>query len=75
MMTATRVPPPTAEAAQPGADDEVGADADDGGDAGGDLEEAIDDIVDNLDETQAAQGGGSATLVVGDQEWTFDRVL
>jgi len=63
---------PTDDAAQPGADDEVGADADD---AGAELGEAIDDMVDNLEDTQAAQGGGSATLVVGDQEWTFDSVL
>jgi hypothetical protein len=33
------------------------------------------DLVDDLAETQASQGGGSATLTVGDQTWTFDSVL
>ena len=44
----------------------------------GDSENLPDDIqdkVDDLEDTQAAQGGGSATLVVGDQEWVFDSVL
>lgn len=35
----------------------------------------IDDLVDNLEDVQASQGGGSATLVVGDQEWNFGSVL
>lgn len=41
-------------------------------DAAADIAE---DLVDNLAETQASQGGGSATLTVGDQTWTFDSVL
>ncbi len=46
--------------------------------AGGDEEEAveaIDDLVDELEETQAAQGGGSASLTVAGQTYTFDSVL
>lgn len=42
---------------------------------GEDSKETIDDKVEDLEDTQAAQGGGSATLIVGDQEWTFDSVL
>ena len=41
-------------------------------DAAADLAEGL---VDDLAETQASQGGGSATLTVGDQMWTFDSVL
>ncbi len=46
--------------------------------AGGDEQEAveaIDDLVDELEETQAAQGGGSASLTVAGQTYTFDSVL
>ncbi len=35
----------------------------------------IEDMVDDLEDVQASQGGGSATLIVGDQEWTFESVL
>jgi len=35
----------------------------------------VDELIEGLEETQAAQGGGGATLVVGDEQWTFDRVL
>ena len=66
---------PTDEAAQPAADDEVGADADDIGGELDDAIDAIDDMADDLEDLQSSQGGGSATLVVGDQEWTFDSVL
>lgn len=45
----------------------------DGGD--GDLEDAIDGMVEGLEDLQESQGGGSATLRVGDQEWTFSPVL
>lgn len=38
-------------------------------------EQMADDMVENLEEQQAAQGGGSATLTVGDQTWEFDSVL
>ncbi|MEZ5244328.1 MAG: hypothetical protein R2707_04460 [Acidimicrobiales bacterium] len=41
-------------------------------DAAADLAE---DMADDLAEVQADQGGGSATLTVGDQTWTFDSVL
>ena len=44
-------------------------------DAGGDLEDSIDEMAEDLEATQAAQGGGTATLVVGDQEWIFESVL
>jgi len=42
------------------------------------LEDAADfaeDQADALEEVQEQQGGGSARLVVGDDEWTFDSVL
>jgi hypothetical protein len=38
-------------------------------------QDMADDLADDLEEQQAAQGGGSATLVVGDQQWTFQSVL
>jgi hypothetical protein len=41
-------------------------------DAAADLAE---DMADDLAEVQAGQGGGSATLTVGDETWTFDSVL
>lgn len=44
-------------------------------DAADDVEEAAEDLAAGLEETQEAVGGGSATLVVGDQTWTFDSVL
>lgn len=37
--------------------------------------ESVDDLVDELEETQAQQGGGSASLTVGDQTYQFDSVL
>lgn len=37
--------------------------------------ESVDDLVDELTETQAEQGGGSASLTVGDQTYEFDSVL
>ena len=40
-----------------------------------DAEEFAEDQVDALEEVQEQQGGGSARLVVGDDEWTFDSVL
>lgn len=46
---------------------------DDGG--GDDPAEAVDELVEDLEQTQASQGGGGARLVVGDQEWVFDSVL
>lgn len=62
----------------------------DDGDAGGDApvvtapsvedliedpEGAVQDLADDLEETQQAVGGGSATLTVGDETWTFNSVL
>lgn len=38
-------------------------------------QDLADDLAADLEEQQAAQGGGSATLVVGDQQWTFQSVL
>lgn len=40
-----------------------------------DAEELVDEIADDLEEQQEAIGGGEATLVVGDQTWTFSPVL
>jgi hypothetical protein len=39
------------------------------------LEEMVEDMTENLEEMQESQGGGSATLTVGDQTWDFDSVL
>jgi hypothetical protein len=44
-------------------------------DTAADAEEMAEDMAENLEETQEAVGGGSATLVVGDQTWAFDSVL
>jgi hypothetical protein len=38
-------------------------------------QDLADDLADALVETQEQQGGGSATLTVGDQTWTFGSVL
>jgi hypothetical protein len=40
-----------------------------------DPEGFVEDLTDSLEEQQSSQGGGSATLVVGDQTWTFGPVL
>ncbi|MGI9606212.1 MAG: hypothetical protein ACR2P0_08750 [Acidimicrobiales bacterium] len=40
-----------------------------------DLEAAVDDLAEDLEAQQQSQGGGSATLTVGDQTWTFAPVL
>ncbi|MFV2000938.1 MAG: hypothetical protein ACC654_11295 [Acidimicrobiia bacterium] len=40
-----------------------------------DAEEFAEDLVEDLEAQQAASGGGSATLIVGDREWTFTSVL
>jgi hypothetical protein len=40
-----------------------------------DAEEFAEEQVDALEDAQEQQGGGSARLVVGDDEWTFDSVL
>jgi len=42
---------------------------------GTDFEASIDELTENLEDQQQAQGGGSATLTVGDQTWTFAPVL
>jgi len=52
------------------------AESDGGGDdPQQDAEEFVDEIADDLEEQQEASGGGEATLVVGDQTWTFSPVL
>jgi len=38
-------------------------------------EDAFDDLADSLEDAQRASGGGSMTLTVGDQSWTFGPVL
>ncbi|OLT22195.1 hypothetical protein BJF81_13150 [Ornithinimicrobium sp. CNJ-824] len=63
-----------------GTDDGTDADADVADSLAGatsteELEEMVEGMVDDLAEQQEAQGGGSATLTVGDEEWTFDSVL
>jgi hypothetical protein len=40
-----------------------------------DAEEMADEMADDLEEMQDEQGGGSATLTIGDQTWEFDSVL
>jgi hypothetical protein len=65
------------EEASDAADDaaDEAADVAESGDVSEDAVEFAEDQVDALEEMQDAQGGGSATLVVGDDEWTFDSVL
>ncbi|MCK0114211.1 hypothetical protein MWU75_18895 [Ornithinimicrobium sp. F0845] len=53
------------EAANPGMSDETSADATD----------MAEDMKENLEGQMASQGGGSATLTMGDQTWEFDSVL
>ena len=48
---------------------------DEGDEAGAAAEDLAEDLTAELEEQQAASGGGSATLVVGDQQWLFDSVL
>lgn len=38
-------------------------------------EQMAEDLAEGLEAQQETQGGGSATLTVGDRTWTFDRVL
>jgi len=38
-------------------------------------QETVDEITESVEEAQAASGGGSATLTVGDQSWTFSSLL
>lgn len=52
-----------------------GVTAPDAADVAEDPEQAASDIAQSLEETQERVGGGSATLTVGDQSWTFDTVL
>ena len=40
-----------------------------------DPEGAAQDLAESIEEVQEARGGGSATLVVGDDTWTFESVL
>lgn len=40
-----------------------------------DVEEMAETMRENLEGQQADQGGGSASLTVGDETWTFERVL
>ncbi|MCL1593265.1 MAG: hypothetical protein M3132_02795 [Actinomycetia bacterium] len=48
----------------------------DGSDAAtADAEEFVEGLADELEEQQAESGGGSGTLTVGDQTWTFAPLL
>jgi hypothetical protein len=40
-----------------------------------DAEQMAEEMADGLEAQQNAQGGGSATLTMGDRTWTFDSVL
>ena len=40
-----------------------------------DAADLAEDLAESLSEQQAAEGGGGAVFVVGDEEWTFDSVL
>lgn len=53
--------------------DEAQAGDDDG--SASNLEESVDELVEGLEEQQSNEGGGSAVLTVGDEEWRFDSVL
>jgi hypothetical protein len=64
---------PAADDASTEADDPTPENDDTTPDAPG--EDFVEDLVDDLEQTQASQGGGSATLTIGDQTWTFDSVL
>jgi hypothetical protein len=55
------------------ADDAVGGP--DPADLAEDPQGAVDDLADDLRDLQDAQGGGSATLTIGDQTWEFGSVL
>ena len=66
---------PTADEADEAVADAASADDVDVADALDDPEQLADDLAAGLEEQQSQQGGGSATLVVGDQTWTFDSVL
>ena len=69
----------TADPTADGTTDDETTDNDDEPSAGDgaedDAEGIADDLVDGLTDLQESQGGGSATLTVGDQTWTFDSVL
>ena len=61
-----------------GTDDASGADVEDslaGATSTEELEDIVGGMVDDLEEQQETEGGGSAALTVGDEEWTFDAVL
>jgi len=57
----------------------VAADAGDDGDAAAepseDIEEFVEEVTDSLVDLQESEGGGTATLTVGGETWTFGSVL
>lgn len=57
----------------------VAADAGDDGEAAADpsedVEELVEEITDSLVDLQESEGGGTATLTVGGETWTFGSVL
>jgi hypothetical protein len=57
------------------ADDAADADVAESGDVPADAAEFAEEQADALEQVQNEQGGGSARLVVGGEEWTFDSVL
>jgi len=68
-------PGDSAVATDAAATNEVATTDSDPEDSEGDLQDNIDEMAENLEATQTAQGGGTATLVVGNQEWVFESVL
>ena len=71
----TDAPADDAPADTPATSDDT-ASPDEAADAVSDeVEDFAEDLVDDLEEAQEAAGGGSATLTVGDESWTFSPVL
>lgn len=63
------------DAVQDAADQASDAAGDAADQATSDAEDMVDDMVDDLQDVQDAQGGGGATLTVGEETWSFDSVL
>ncbi len=59
----------------PGTETSTPQAATDESDAAADAEEFVEGLADELEEQQATSGGGSGTLTVGDQTWTFAPLL
>ena len=62
-----------ADTAESDAQDDIADDV--ASDAASDAAEYAESVRDNLEKVQEERGGGSATLIVGDERWEFDAVL